>query len=129
MFKHSGALKNGDGPSAVWQRDGPTLPAPPTTAGDEAVVTRPRVASLTRRLFSLEEPWRSRFLRLVANLATRWGWGRRRPSCEEVAAWLLANPALYRQTRRLLKSWPSRRSGQSCRREASSARCSSAREG
>ncbi len=61
--------------------------------------------SLTEALFSLKEPWRGRFLELVANLATNWAWGEQRPTQEETAAWLGANPDLYHDVRYMLDAW------------------------
>jgi hypothetical protein len=63
------------------------------------------VQSLTQALFSLDEPWRGRFLSLVANYATKWVWDGQQPTCEEVAAWLETNPPLYRWVRLLLYRW------------------------
>jgi hypothetical protein len=72
---------------------------------------RSRATSLTqtdvliRALFSLEEPWRSRFLDLVANLATNSTWDGRPPTREEVTAWLSADLDLYREVKLLLDAW------------------------
>ena len=60
---------------------------------------------LIRTLFSLEEPWRSRFLDLVANLATNSPWDGCPPTREEVTAWLSADLDLYREVRLLLDAW------------------------
>ena len=60
---------------------------------------------LIRALFSLEEPWRSRFLDLVANLATNSTWDGRPPTREEVTAWLSADLDLYREVKLLLDAW------------------------
>jgi hypothetical protein len=61
-----------------------------------------RAQSLAERLFSLEEPWRSRFLELIAAHAEA-------PSAadlcqEEVAEWL-CNQRLYQQVRLMLRAW------------------------
>ena len=61
--------------------------------------------ALAKDLFSLEEPWRSRFLDLVANMATRWKGNGHQPTREEIVAWLGGNPALYREIRVLLRAW------------------------
>lgn len=61
--------------------------------------------ALATDLFSLDEPWRSRFLDLVANMATRWKWNGHQPTREEIVAWLGRNPALYREIRLLLRAW------------------------
>lgn len=63
------------------------------------------VDSLTDDLFSLEEPWRSRFLTLVASRATWRSEVAQQPTPEEVAAWFTANPALCRWTSVLLRTW------------------------
>jgi hypothetical protein len=68
------------------------------------------VDSLTDDLFALEEPWRSRFLALVASRATWQTDLAKQPTPEEVAAWLSSNPALYRWTSVLLHSWERPRS-------------------
>jgi hypothetical protein len=60
---------------------------------------------LIRILFSLEEPWQSRFLDLVANLATNSTWDGQPPTREEVMAWLSADLDLYREVRLLLEAW------------------------
>ncbi|UCC76624.1 MAG: hypothetical protein JSW37_14140, partial [Anaerolineales bacterium] len=61
-----------------------------------------KVEPLTEALFSLEEPWQSRFLNLVANLATKWSWNRQRPTPEEIAGWLSVDPELYQHVKLLL---------------------------
>jgi len=64
-----------------------------------------KAKSLTDTLFSLEEPWRGRFLDLVANLATSWAWDGQRPTRKEMAAWLSADLELYREVKQLLETW------------------------
>ena len=44
--------------------------------------------SLAETLFTLEEPWRSRFLSLVASQATDGAWNGPLPTKEQVTAWL-----------------------------------------
>lgn len=68
--------------------------------------------SLTEDLFSLDEPWRSRFLKLVAARATMWSECWRQPTPEEVSAWFAADPFLRRRISLLLYLWqgPRRRS-------------------
>lgn len=61
--------------------------------------------SLTEDLFSLDEPWRGRFLNLVASRATMKTGDRRQPTPEEVAAWFEANPFLRRSISLLLYTW------------------------
>ncbi len=57
-----------------------------------------------RMLYSLDEPWRSRFLILTAQLATGWQWDGREPEWAEVEAWL-SDCALQRSLRALLYIW------------------------
>ena len=64
-----------------------------------------KAKSLTEALFSLEEPWRGRFLDLVANLATSWTWDGQRPTRKEVTTWLSADLELYREIKQLLEAW------------------------
>lgn len=64
-----------------------------------------KARSLTSDLFSLEEPWQSRFLELIANLATNWTWDGRRPTREELTAWLNTDADLYREVKLLLEAW------------------------
>lgn len=73
----------------------------PGSPGDGCAVTQ----SLATSLFSLKEPWRGRFLDLVANLATNWTWGSQRPTQEDVAVWLGADLGLYRDIKLLLDVW------------------------
>ncbi|MFQ6099925.1 MAG: hypothetical protein ACE5OS_01645 [Anaerolineae bacterium] len=63
-----------------------------------------RAKSLTDTLFSLEEPWRSRFLNLVANQATGWAWDGQPPTPDEVTTWL-GDWGLYQQVTSLLYEW------------------------
>ena len=61
--------------------------------------------SLTEDLFSLDEPWRDRFLRLVAARATMWTEDGQQPTPEEVTAWFEADPSLRRRISLLLYLW------------------------
>jgi len=63
-----------------------------------------RAGSLTETLFSLEEPWRSRFLNLLANYATGWKWNGQSPTQEEVASWLGDN-ILHQEVTLMLTAW------------------------
>jgi hypothetical protein len=63
------------------------------------------VESLTQALFSLAEPWRARFLNLVADSATNWQWNGLPPTRDQVKDWLTGCPALFRQVRTLLDTW------------------------
>jgi hypothetical protein len=62
---------------------------------------------LANRMFSLQEPWRGRFLDLVTAMATSKTKARQRPSQEEVTTWLSASPGLYQDIRYLLNAWQS----------------------
>jgi hypothetical protein len=61
--------------------------------------------SLIEDLFSLDEPWRGRFLNLVATRATMGTEYGRQPTPEEVSAWFRANPFLRRRISLLLSAW------------------------
>ncbi len=61
--------------------------------------------SLAEALFSLDEPWRDRFLALVAEWATGRGWHGRRPRRAEVESWLRADIRLCREIWSLLNAW------------------------
>jgi hypothetical protein len=69
------------------------------------VEIRGKVTPLAEALFSLEEPWQSRFLNLVANLATKWSWNGQRPTREEITGWLNVDPELYQHVELLLDTW------------------------
>ena len=56
-------------------------------------------------VYSLEEPWLTRFLQLMAALANGSQPAGQRPTRREVADWLAANPALCREVRQLLHAW------------------------
>jgi hypothetical protein len=64
-----------------------------------------RVEFLVERLFSLQEPWRGRFLELVADQAGGALLRGRTPAPEDVAAWLRADPALHWQVTQMLNAW------------------------
>jgi hypothetical protein len=68
---------------------------------DEAVT----MDSLTEALFSLDEPWRGRFLSFVATHTTKWTECRQQPTPEEVTAWFAADPSLRRKISLLLYLW------------------------
>lgn len=61
--------------------------------------------SLIEDLFSLDEPWRGRFLNLVATRATMRAEYKRQPTPEEVSAWFRADPFLRRRISLLLYAW------------------------
>ena len=64
-----------------------------------------RVNALAEALFCLEEPWRDRFLLLVANMANDWAWDERLPEREDLIDWLRANQDLYREVKYMLDMW------------------------
>jgi hypothetical protein len=61
--------------------------------------------SLIEDLFSLDEPWRGRFLNLVATRATMRAEYKQQPTPEEVSAWFRADPYLRRRVSLLLYAW------------------------
>ncbi len=63
-----------------------------------------KVESLTEAMFSMDEPWRSRLLELVANQATGWMWEGRPPTRDQVTVWL-GNGDLYQEVVHLLNAW------------------------
>jgi hypothetical protein len=72
--------------------------------GEQAVIDT--IEILIEDLYSLSEPWRGRFLDLVAHLATGDGCGERAPEREQLVNWLWADPRLCREVKLLLDSWP-----------------------
>jgi hypothetical protein len=60
--------------------------------------------SLAEALFSLAEPWRSRFLAFLAERATRWAWDGGTPSRQQVAVWL-GDSSLYEVMALMLCRW------------------------
>ncbi len=69
-----------------------------------ALIMQERTEKLTQALFSLDEPWRSRFLHLVANQATGWTWNGRLPTQTEVETWL-GDWDLYKDVKLQLSTW------------------------
>ncbi len=63
--------------------------------------------SLANTMFSLEEPWRGRFLELVTAMVTSKEKAREHPSQKQVSTWLSASPGLYQDIRYLLNAWQS----------------------
>jgi hypothetical protein len=61
--------------------------------------------SLAKTMFSLEEPWQGRFLDLVTKMTVSKTRRRERPTLEEVAAWLNADPGLCLDIRYMLNAW------------------------
>jgi hypothetical protein len=63
-----------------------------------------RASILAERIFSLEEPWRSRFLNLIVDRAALSTVDGGAPSQSTVEDWL-QDPKLYNQVRHLLGTW------------------------
>jgi hypothetical protein len=100
--KGRSVLTKDDGFSEMGQETAPAwLSLLPAAIREEWIKAEP----LAETLFSLDEPWQSRFLFLVANLATNWAWGEQRPTWGEVTAWLGGNLGLYQYVRLLLDAW------------------------
>jgi len=72
--------------------------------GYYACGTQDRTEKLTQALFSLDEPWRSHFLHLVANQATGWTWREQIPTQMEIAEWL-SDWELYKRVKSQLDTW------------------------
>ena len=72
--------------------------------GYHTLIMPERTEKLANALFSLDEPWRSRFLRLVANQATGWAWNGRLPTQAEVEVWL-DDWELYKSIKSQLNMW------------------------
>lgn len=66
-------------------------------------LTRGQTESLTEVIFSLEEPWRSRFLWWLSERANG-EYGRRPPSQTQVSGWL-DDMSLSREVALLLNRW------------------------
>ena len=60
---------------------------------------------LADALFSLNDPWRDRFLGFVARQATNKVCSRQLPIQEEVITWLTGNPGLYQDVKYMLHTW------------------------
>jgi hypothetical protein len=63
------------------------------------------VESLVDALLALDEPWRSRFLDLTANIATGWTWNEPQPGREELVTWLTIDEDLSRKVGLLVSTW------------------------
>jgi hypothetical protein len=63
------------------------------------------IENIIDAMYSLQEPWLTRFLELMAAMANGGKSNGHRPSRCEVAAWLAASPALRREVRQLLHAW------------------------
>jgi hypothetical protein len=69
------------------------------------VAERREVEDLVEALFSVEEPWRTRFLGLTANLATGWTWDGQQPNKARLTTWLQTDPDLDRKVRVMVRAW------------------------
>ena len=72
--------------------------------GYYTLVMQERTEKLAETLFSLDEPWRSRFLHLIAEQATGWTWNGQLPTQAEVATWL-GDWELYKRVKLQLNVW------------------------
>jgi hypothetical protein len=64
--------------------------------------------ALAESLFSLDEPWRSRFLSLVTDRASNYNRERRLPTESELITWL-NDGDFYQEIRALFRIWSGRR--------------------
>ena len=69
----------------------------------QAFVTRGADA-LTDNLFSLQEPWRDRFLTFIARQTLGWSWDGPPPTRDEVKTWL-NSAGLCQAVTMLLETW------------------------
>jgi hypothetical protein len=76
-----------------------------SSAGWLLSVGEQQIEMVTDTLFSLDEPWRSRFLALVARTAIGESWNGSLPERTQIATWL-RDLRLYRDVTRLLEAWP-----------------------
>jgi hypothetical protein len=60
---------------------------------------------LVEELYALEEPWRTRFLILIAKLATGRQWNDHTPSRSATEAWLEEHAWLQKQIAQMLDTW------------------------
>jgi hypothetical protein len=60
---------------------------------------------LVEDLYALEEPWRTRFLVLIAKLATGRQWDNHTPSRSTTEAWLAEHAWLQKQVAQMLDAW------------------------
>ena len=70
----------------------------------DAIEDENGAGSLAESLFRLPDPWRDRFLILVADRAVGRVYDGKPPTQEEVTAWL-ADLNLYREVMLMLSSW------------------------
>ena len=64
------------------------------------------VEALVEALFSLREPWRTRFLVLVSYMATGDECGSGLPGQDQVRTWLSEDPRLRYEVGQLVDAWP-----------------------
>lgn len=65
---------------------------------------------LVEVLYGLEEPWRTRFLMLIAKLATGQQWKDHIPNRNATEAWLAEDARLQHQVAQMLEAWAGDRS-------------------
>jgi hypothetical protein len=65
---------------------------------------------LVEDLYGLEEPWRTRFLMLIARLATGQQWEDQIPSRNVTEVWLAEDSRLQHQVAQMLEAWARDRS-------------------
>ena len=64
------------------------------------------IAGTVDGILALDEPWRGRFLNVIANLATGGAWnGNGEPAREDLLIWLRTNRALRVQTVQMYSTW------------------------
>ena len=73
--------------------------------GNHTRVTRNRAELLAESLFSLQDPWRDRFLAFVAQRALGQAWDGHLPTEKEVSDWL-DRDGLRRTILLMLRRWP-----------------------
>lgn len=64
-----------------------------------------RARAITQTLFSLQEPWRGRFLTVVARMAQGHETAEVAPNREQVVEWLARDPSLCQDVSCLVRSW------------------------
>ncbi|MGC9523501.1 MAG: hypothetical protein ACP5HG_16700 [Anaerolineae bacterium] len=71
---------------------------------DTPMVNLLHARCLADGIFALDEPWRGRFIELIARRARGWDDLAHMPTRAEIARWL-CEPRLYNLIRLMLKSW------------------------
>jgi len=78
------------------------LRLPPELTGEAMAFARYRASALTDGVFALDEPWRGRFLNLIAAYAQ--AYDAQTPSRDDVRIWL-RDERLHRQIWLMLRAW------------------------